>query len=188
MKRLIIRFLLKFTGKSHSKGYKIVSLTLGAIFFLVILPGIFIMVGSLLKNYISINLNRIVEMIIAFTGIVIGLWFLTWSTITQWNAGKGTPAPNAPTQYLIVSGPYKYCRNPIEFGAIIYYLGIGTFIAGIIVGITSCILGFVIGSSYHKFIEEKELEARFGEAYIKYKKNTPFVFPRIKFVKKRIKL
>jgi protein-S-isoprenylcysteine O-methyltransferase Ste14 len=86
---------------------------------------------------------------------------------------------------LTVTGPYKYCRNPIEFGAIIYYLGIGIFIGGIFVGITSCILGFIIGSAYHKFIEEKELEERFGEEYIRYKENTPFVFPRIKYVKTR---
>jgi protein-S-isoprenylcysteine O-methyltransferase Ste14 len=33
---------------------------------------------------------------------------------------------------------------------------------------------------HHKFIEEKELEKRFGEEYIIYKKNTPFVFPKIK--------
>jgi protein-S-isoprenylcysteine O-methyltransferase Ste14 len=184
MKQIIIRFLLKFPGKSHSKGYKIASLMVGSIFFLAILPSIFILIGLLLKNYIPVKLNRVIEMIIACIGIIIGLWFLIWTTITQWKTGKGTPAPNAPTHYLIVTGPYKYCRNPIEFGAILYYLGIGTFIDGIIAGITSCVLGFIIGSVYHKFIEEKELEERFGEAYIRYKEHTPFVFPLIKYKKR----
>ncbi|GHT59471.1 hypothetical protein AGMMS50239_06190 [Bacteroidia bacterium] len=130
-----------------------------------------------------IELNKIIEWIISTTGILIGLYFLIWSTVTQWKIGKGTPVPNAPTQHLIIIGPYKYCRNPIEFGAILYYLGTGTFIGGIITGITSCILGFTVGSIYHKFIEEKELEERFGEEYKKYKENTPFVFPRIKINK-----
>jgi protein-S-isoprenylcysteine O-methyltransferase Ste14 len=112
--------------------------------------------------------------------MIIGLYYLIWSTVTQWKKGEGTPAPNAPTQHLIITGPYKYSRNPIEFGAIMYYLGFGTFVGGIIVGIICFILGFTVGSIYHKFIEEKELEKRFGEEYIKYKENTPFVFPKLK--------
>jgi protein-S-isoprenylcysteine O-methyltransferase Ste14 len=180
MKHKLIDFLLRLSGKNHSKRYKIISLILGSTFFLVILPGIFIVIGFFIKNYITIKSNKIIELIVSIIGIITGLYFLIWSTLTQWKIGNGTPAPNAPTNHLIIIGPYKYCRNPIEFGAILYYLGIGTFIGGIIVGIISCILGFSVGSIYHKFIEEKELEKRFGENYIKYKQNTPFVFPKIK--------
>jgi protein-S-isoprenylcysteine O-methyltransferase Ste14 len=32
---------------------------------------------------------------------------------------------------------------------------------------------------YIKFIEEKELEARFGQEYSEYKKRTPFFIPKI---------
>jgi protein-S-isoprenylcysteine O-methyltransferase Ste14 len=168
IKQFLVNFLLKFSGKNNSKQYKIISLTFGTIFFLAILPSIFIIVGFWVENYITINLNRIIELIISIIGIIIGLYFLIWATITQWKIGNGTPAPNAPTQHLIIIGPYKYCRNPIELGAILYYLGIGTFVGGIIVGIICCVLGFTVGSIYHKFIEEKELEKRFGEEYIIY--------------------
>jgi protein-S-isoprenylcysteine O-methyltransferase Ste14 len=58
-------------------------------------------------------------------------------------------------------------------------LGIGTFFEGLMVGIISCVLGFTVGSIYHKFIEEKELEERFGDEYKKYKQNIPFLFPKI---------
>jgi protein-S-isoprenylcysteine O-methyltransferase Ste14 len=167
MRKAFVNFLLKFSGNNNSKKYKIISLICGAIFFLVILPGIFIIIGTFCQKYIKINLNNIFEIIISVVGIITGLYYLIWSTLTQWKIGEGTPAPNAPTQHLIITGPYKYCRNPIEFGAIIYYFGIGTFIGGIIVGIISCILGFIMGSIYHKFIEEKELEKRFGEEYKK---------------------
>ena len=30
---------------------------------------------------------------------------------------------------------------------------------------------------YLKLIEEKELEMRFGQDYLEYKKNTPFILP-----------
>jgi protein-S-isoprenylcysteine O-methyltransferase Ste14 len=180
MKQKLVKFLLKFSGKHHSKQYKIVSLIFGSIFFLAILPGVFMVIGFFVNNYIPIDLNRIIEAIVSIIGITTGLYFLIWAAVTQWRTGNGTPAPNAPTRHLIIVGPYKYCRNPIEFGAILYYLGIGTLLGGIVVGTINGILGFTVGSIYHKFIEEKELEKRFGEAYIKYKQNTPFVFPKIK--------
>jgi protein-S-isoprenylcysteine O-methyltransferase Ste14 len=164
--KLFVNYLLKFTGKDNSKEYKIFSLVVGAVFFLTILPAMFIVIGFVCKNHVRMDLNRVTEVIISFAGIIIGLYYLIWATVTQWKIGKGTPAPNAPTQNLIITGPYRYCRNPIEFGAIIYYLGIGTLAGGIIVGIISCVSGFVAGSIYHKFIEEKELEKRFGEEYI----------------------
>ena len=36
----------------------------------------------------------------------------------------------------------------------------------------------IIGSAYHKYIEEIELEIRFGDEYKQYKKNTPFIIPK----------
>jgi len=40
------------------------------------------------------------------------------------------------------------------------------------------ILGFIIGSTYHKFVEEKELLLRFGDDYIHYRNTTPFLIPQ----------
>ena len=120
MKQNLVDFLLRFSRKDNSKRYKIISLILGSIFFLLILPGVFMVIGFFIKNYVTINLNKIIELTISISGIITCLYFLIWSTLTQWKIGGGTPAPNAPTQRLIIIGPYKYCRNPIEFGAILY--------------------------------------------------------------------
>ena len=184
MSQLIVNRLLQFTRKNHSKSYKIISLILGAIFFLGILPGLFILFGLYFKANIFGHIIYITKLIVIILGLALGLFFMLWATFTQWEIGKGTPAPNAPTHHLIIVGPYKYCRNPIELGAILYYLGIGTYFGGIIVGIISCSLGFALGSAYHKFVEEKELEERFGEEYKQYKENTPFIFPQIRIGKK----
>jgi protein-S-isoprenylcysteine O-methyltransferase Ste14 len=80
----------------------------------------------------------------------------------------------------LITGPYKLMRNPIEFGAILYYFGLGTITCSYSIGIVCFLLGLACGSSYHKFIEEKELKHRFGEDYIKYRQNVPFLIPRIK--------
>jgi protein-S-isoprenylcysteine O-methyltransferase Ste14 len=178
--KALVDFILKFAGKNNSRRYRIVSLIFGAVFFLTVLPAVFILVGLWVKGHVSISMNGYVETVVAFAGIVTGLYFLVWATATQWKTGEGTPAPNAPTRHLVIVGPYKLCRNPIELGAITYYFGIGTLTGGIITGIICFTLGFIVGSVYHKFIEEKELEERFGEEYREYRKHTPFVFPRIK--------
>jgi protein-S-isoprenylcysteine O-methyltransferase Ste14 len=97
----------------------------------------------------------------------------------QIHIGKGTPVPLAPTQSLIITGPYKLCRNPIHFGTIIYYLGVGTLVGSLTVGIMNFLLGLILFSFYNKFVEEKELLLRFGKEYEAYKRNTPFLIPKL---------
>jgi protein-S-isoprenylcysteine O-methyltransferase Ste14 len=85
-----------------------------------------------------------------------------------------------PTQKLLIDGPFKQCRNPMTFGTISAYLGVG-ILAG---SVSSIVLVLFIGGlllTYLKKVEEQELEMRFGEEYVEYKKTTPFFFPRIKF-------
>ncbi len=184
MREKFIRFILKFHHRKNSTLYKFVSLAAGAFVFLVIIPSLLIWIGSFVDQYFSINGSKIIKVSIAVVSIGIGLFFLLWSTYTQLKIGKGTPAPVAPTQKLVVTGPYKLMRNPIEFGAIFYYFGLGTITVSYTVGLVCLFLALVIGSSYHKFVEEKELERRFGEDYIRYKENVPFLIPKIKFKKK----
>jgi protein-S-isoprenylcysteine O-methyltransferase Ste14 len=95
-----------------------------------------------------------------------------------WFVGEGTPAPTAPTQRLVVEGPYKLCRNPMKLGAISYYLGLGTLFHSLTTGLICFFVGLIIGTLYHKLVEEKELLIRFGEDYEKYKRSTPFLMPR----------
>ena len=180
MREKLIKIILRFHNKRYSTLYKCLSLSFGVLFFLVILPLFFIWIGSFVDKYFSINGSGIIKFLISILSIITGLFFLFWATYTQLMIGKGTPAPNAPTQKLIVNGPYKLMRNPIEFGAIIYYFGLGTITFSYSVGFVCFLLGLAIGSSYHKFVEEKELEHRFGEDYIKYRQNVPFLIPRIK--------
>ena len=180
MKEHIVNYLVNCHSKKISMTYKIISLLFGMLFFLILLPAIFIYLGCLIKSSIHIGLNRAVELIISTVSLILGLSFMTWTTVFQWKIGEGVPTPNAPTQHLVTTGPYKLCRNPIEFGAIFYYFGIGTIVQGITVGIICFLLGLIIGSVYHKFIEEIELETRFGDEYKQYRNSTPFLIPKLR--------
>ncbi len=173
-----INMLLKFEKKKLSSHYQIIFLSVGATVFLVIVPLVLAVVGRIINSHIGLDLPYPLEIIVGIISTVSGLFFLTWSVASHWLIGKGTPTPIAPTQNLVVVGPYKLCRNPIQLGGILYYLGFGIFFDSFAAGLFSFLVGLIFGSIYHKLIEEKELFIRFGEEYTKYKERTPFLIPR----------
>jgi protein-S-isoprenylcysteine O-methyltransferase Ste14 len=175
-----LAFYLARTSKGErSTLAKVVSLTLGIVFFLILLPALFIITANQLSLYIYFAFPRPLEYILAIVSLITGLLWLAWSALEMWRAGHGTPAQTASTQKLITTGPYAACRNPIELGALFYYFGIGTLFGSAWHGTVSVALGLSIGSLYHHIVEESELEQRFGPAYTEYRTRTPFLLPRI---------
>jgi protein-S-isoprenylcysteine O-methyltransferase Ste14 len=147
----------------------------GAVFFVVAPAGLFLAAYALETRLIS---GRFLQMAFAVMCLAAGIFLVVWTVLTQTTVGQGTPVPVAPPRRLIVTGPYRLCRNPIQLGAIIYYLGVGTLFGSMEIGLAMFLLGLVIGGSYHKFVEEKELRLRFGEEYEEYRKKTPFLIPK----------
>ena len=69
-------------------------------------------------------------------------------------------------------------------GAMMYYLGISLWINSLsAIFLTALFLLF--STAYIKLVEEKELEARFGEEYKEYKRKTPFLIPKIRKIKNK---
>ncbi len=121
-------------------------------------------------------LNSILRAVLGGSLIIIGLIFILWSVRAQREIGKGTPMPLMATQKLVVQKPYLYCRNPIFFGVINLFAGISLLLNSI----SSLMMVFVFAVTilfYTRFIEEKELEMRFGDEYLAYKNKTPFLIP-----------
>lgn len=118
----------------------------------------------------------VVGLIIGSILIVIGFGFALWTISDQLFRARGTPIPVVATKVLLVSGPFRLCRNPMGFGAITAYLGLA-ILSGSPVSILIVVLftGFFI--AYVKGFEEKELEARFGQSYRDYRASTPFIIP-----------
>lgn len=67
-------------------------------------------------------------------------------------------------------------------------MALGTILAGlgvaILIGSISAVVLVltlaVLLLIYSKFLEEKEMELRFGEAYREYRKQIPFIIPRFR--------
>lgn len=171
--------LMRAWGKERSWRFKAVAMILGATVFAVVVPALLYMVAWLLDKRVFSVWARPIELGVSILSLIIGVFFFAWSIYTQVRIGKGTPVPIAPPQRLIVTGPYALCRNPLQLGVILYYLGVGTYFGSLKIGLTIFFLGLILGSSYHKFIEEKELRLRFGEEYEEYRKRTPFLIPKL---------
>jgi len=78
----------------------------------------------------------------------------------------------------LTEGPFRYCRNPMTLGTILAYLGMAVAVRTI----AGTVLVLALGASllaYLKRLEEQELAERFGEAYLAYKRETPFIIPRL---------
>ncbi len=83
------------------------------------------------------------------------------------------------TKHVVELDIYKYTRNPMSLGYYLCCAGIG-----LISGSTSITLGAVLGIIpahilFLKFFEELELELRFGDPYLEYKRRVPFLIPRL---------
>ncbi len=171
----IIQFFLKFTGREYSTLYKIISMGPGILIFLIISPLVIFQISRYLSLFINLQVPRLAEIIIMISALLISIPLMSWALFELWIKGEGTPAPIAPTNKLVTSGPYSLCRNPIELGTNIYFLALGIFFDSLVTGILCMFIGLVLGISYIKSIEEKEMLIRFGSTYRTYIRMTPFM-------------
>ena len=100
-----------------------------------------------------------------------------WKTRLFLTAGRGTPAPWAPPERLVVRGPYRHVRNPMITGVLLM-LGAESLFFGSW-HLTGWTLVFFAGNAlYFPLVEERALEKRFGDDYRLYKANVPRWIPR----------
>jgi protein-S-isoprenylcysteine O-methyltransferase Ste14 len=78
------------------------------------------------------------------------------------------PKPWTPTPEILVSGAYRFTRNPMYLGMVVFCLGFAVILAEAWVLVLTPVCGWVI---YYTAIrhEEAYLEEKFGESYRAYK-------------------
>ena len=116
---------------------------------------------------------------IAIIFAAIGLTFAIWTVGLFLKYGDGTPAPWDPPRKLIVLGPYRYTRNPMITGVLFLLLFEAIMLKSLMITVWTGIF-FIMNMLYFIFFEEKGLEKRFGDEYLKYKANVPRWIPRTK--------
>jgi len=102
------------------------------------------------------------------------VWDFGWT-------GRGTPAPIAPPQRLVVVGFYRYVRNPMYVGFAAGWLGLWVLFGHsnlpLIAAVTAVALGIHL---FVVFYEEPTLRQKFGEDYLDYCRNVRRWWPRLR--------
>ncbi len=109
---------------------------------------------------------------------VMGLILMIATVTDFFRVGEGTPAPWDPPKNMVVKGPYRYVRNPMISGVIIFLFAEALIFHS---WALTAWLGFfvLINGIYIPMIEERKLEERFGDTYRLYKQNVPRWIPRM---------
>ncbi len=157
---------------------RVITVIVGTIVFLGIMPTIFLLLGGWIDQVIEIQVARSVEIATASAGLLVGVMLFGSAAFVMWRDGEGTPAPTAPPRRLVVTGPYRFCRNPILLGEMFYFFGFSTLADSLVTGIFVFLL--VIGSGLLVLLlvgEDKGLEDKFGDEYRKYRSKTPWLIP-----------
>jgi protein-S-isoprenylcysteine O-methyltransferase Ste14 len=112
-----------------------------------------------------------------------GLYFLTITNKLLRALGSGANAFRL-TKRIVTEDVYKRTRNPMSLGFYLWILAVGLVSGSTFITLTA-LLGFIPAHIFFlKYFEEFELELRFGETYLGYKKSVPFLIPNFSMPKK----
>jgi len=146
---------------------------------------VLIVIPSILLYYsdfviFSYQLSVFLEVVFKITGglfLLLGLVFLIGNIVTFAKIGNGTLAPWDPPTKLVVTGMYRYVRNPMITG--VMFILIAESLLTLSLYISCWAVLFIFGSVVLiPIIEEPQLEKRFGDDYRLYKRHVPRWIPR----------
>lgn len=119
---------------------------------------------------------RTVALVLGVLLVAAGLPVLVSAFVRFAVEGRGTPAPIAPTEQLVVGGLYRWVRNPMYLAVLSIIVGQagilwqpGLLVYAAIVAVA--VVGFVLG------YEQPELARTYGSAYDDYRAAVPGWWP-----------
>ena len=93
--------------------------------------------------------------------------------------GRGTPAPIAPTDRLVVGGLYRHVRNPMYVAVAATIAGQGLLLGRPVLFAYAALFWLVV-AAFVRGYEEPTLSARYGEQYAAYRRAVPAWRPRLR--------
>ena len=150
-------------------------LAIRALFFVALLPGV---IAGYVPYQMLLGADRLHVPAFNTTSVASGLLILVGVTVLLrcvWDffaRGKGTLAPIDPPRHLVVSGLYRYTRNPMYNGVLAVLLG-QAWLFGSTSVLTYALFVLV---AFHLFVvlyEEPVLESQFQESYVAYRRAVP---------------
>lgn len=142
------------------------SLTYGSLFvavLLVFLPAR-VLEWSGIARPSGIGALQVVGGLVVVGGAAVAVWCVATFVLV----GRGTPAPFDPPRRLVVSGPYRWVRNPMYLGAATALLGAALFYESLALA-GYAILFLAVAHLFVKKYEEPTLARTFGAEYEAYR-------------------
>jgi protein-S-isoprenylcysteine O-methyltransferase Ste14 len=151
----------------------------GSLLFLVVVPG---SAAGVVPWAITAWEARTVPLAVEVAGIALvaaGVAVLLDAFARFALEGRGTPAPVAPTETLVVTGAYRHVRNPM-------YVAVTSVVAGQALLLGRWELGlyalafWAVTAAFARLYEEPMLARRHDAAYAAYRDAVPAWIPRLR--------
>jgi protein-S-isoprenylcysteine O-methyltransferase Ste14 len=98
--------------------------------------------------------------------LALGYFQYRWVGTLRSRQGGGGPGISIPPERLVTSGPYRWVRNPMYLGHLVFFAGIALTLQS---WIAAAVLAFHVGWFDRRVREdERRLAALFGEPYLEY--------------------
>ncbi len=111
--------------------------------------------------------------------LVAGVGVLVRAFVQFVAEGIGTPAPVAPTERLVVTGLYRYVRNPMYLAVLSTIVGQALILGQLVLFIYVLPVG-VAFVAFVRGYEEPTLRRRYGAEYESYQRAVPGWWPRLR--------
>jgi protein-S-isoprenylcysteine O-methyltransferase Ste14 len=155
---------------------------LGTVVFVVLVPGSVVVLGPWLLTGWHVAPPLLGWRVTRWLGaalLVSGLPLFAAFNLRFVVEGRGTPAPIAPTERLVVGGPFRWVRNPGYVSVVALLVG-----QALVFGSPGLLAYAVIVSiAFHLFVvlyEEPALRRQFGADYERYCRAVPRWVPRLR--------
>jgi|TARA_Y100000992_G_C21270597_1_gene496608 protein-S-isoprenylcysteine O-methyltransferase Ste14 len=129
-----------------------------------------------MSNMYHYQIYQVPEILNIFRSKPIGIILILVSliifyiSIKQFNKHSEDPIPTSPSNLIIINGIYSYTRNPMYLALLLMQIGIGMLLSVIHI-VMFTVLTYLILKYFVIFPEEKYLEDKFGDIYVRYKKS-----------------
>lgn len=146
------------------------------ILFLALVAGPYLAVQlDYLASPLPLGVFRYFGVVMMFFGAPLAVWCSYLLLVP----GKDKAIPTISSDRVVITGPYKYVRNPfilgwifILYGEVVFARSVPLLVYALVLSL--CVHFWVVG------FEEPSLEDKYGEEYRRYKKSVPRWIPRIK--------
>ena len=151
----------------------------GSAVFLVVAPGVVAGLGPWLLTDWRTSDPPTPLVVLGAALIALGTGVLLHAFVRFVVEGRGTPAPIAATDRLVVGGLYRHVRNPMYLAVAATIVGQALLLGRPVLLAYAAVFWAVVATFVHSY-EEPTLSARYGEEYAAYRRAVPGWWPRLR--------